>query len=598
MDVISFGPNNALTITGTIVRFMSNGIQIQGGRGVGYFDVYTQPGTQISGPAPYVGEYIQAVGTGTPSTVMSATTSIQQVPIFTASGPIVLLNDKGFQIQGGPHVGFINIWVGYYTIINGAKPYVGEQVQAIGTGSLQTSLNAVVVTQESTGSPSPSPSPSPTATASPQATATPQPTATPVNTPSPSFTEPPVTAFMPNASWGKISPFQVFDETGNGYITQSAAQTDGYRYSAVWGARDNIGTAWLTSNSNLRMAYYSALEVDASPTAWGAIGHNLAWWQANHPDWILYACTSNGTPTTTPAYVPGLDSIPLDVHNPAVVDYQMRLWATFAHQIGYNALSVDEVTFWQADEGVPGGYGCGIYQNGSFVRRYTGSNDPNWENDVVTWVKAAHQLLTADPTLSSYHLKFVVNHPADTLTSNETTLLSNVDADLDETGYMDYGNYKTGNSSNFVLTTDWAKYAQEHGTAVLMNQNWGSVPVGAQQMDYSIATYLMGNEQAESIFASPSKGYGLEQYYNQYQTGVGAPCGEYASAGDPHNPSIYYRRFANAIVVVNGGSGSSNEVANLPSGHSYTDLFGRAVSNPLTIASNDGYVLLTSNGCQ
>jgi hypothetical protein len=39
-------------------------------------------------------------------------------------------------------------------------------------------------------------------------------------------------------------------------------------------------------------------------------------------------------------------------------------------------------------------------------------------------------------------------------------------------------------------------------------------------------------------------------------------------------------------------------VAHLPSGHTYTDLFGRPVASPLTIASNDGYVLLTSNGCQ
>jgi hypothetical protein len=405
---------------------------------------------------------------------------------------------------------------------------------------------------------------------------------------------------MPS-SWGKISAFQVFDDTANGYITQAAASADGWRYSAVWGARNNIGTSWLNSNPSLQTAYYNALETDESSTGWGAIGHTLSWWQSNHPDWVLYSCTSAGSATTTPAWVPGLSTnVPLDVHNPAVVQYQVRLMANYAHLLGYRALAIDEATFWQADEGVSGGYGCGIYQNGSFVRRYSGSSDPNWAADVVAWVKIAHSILTTDPTISTYHLKLIVNHPADQLTTNETTFLANVDADLDETGYSDYGRYQTSSAGAFVMRTNWATYAQQHGVAVLMNDNWGSVSVSTPIIDYSVATYLMGNQQAESLFASPGSGYGIEQWHSQYQTAIGAPCGAYygGSSYDSANPSIYYRRFANAVVVVNAGSGSTSEVAHLPTGHSYTDLFGRAVSNPLTIASNNGYVLLTSNGCQ
>jgi hypothetical protein len=150
------------------------------------------------------------------------------------------------------------------------------------------------------------------------------------------------------------------------------------------------------------------------------------------------------------------------------------------------------------------------------------------------------------------------------------------------------------------MRTNWATYAQQHGVAVLMNDNWGPVSVTTPVLDYSIATYLMGNQQAESLFASSASGYGIEQWHSQYQTSIGAPCGAYygGSSYDAANPSIYYRRFQNAVVVVNGGSGSASEVAHLPVGHTYRDILGRAVSNPLTIASNDGYVLLTSNGCQ
>lgn len=578
--VVSTGANDALVITGTVVALKSSTeFQIQGGAGVGYFNVYTTSSTVYSGGKPYVGETIEAIGTGTPSTYMSSATNVNR--LFTVSGAVDALKTGGFQMQGGPGIGYINIWTNSTTLYNGAKPYVGETVTVQGYGSLSTSLTGVTVTQGA----------SQTAISS---------TPSPAPTPAPVYTAPATTAFMPS-SWGKISAFQVFDDTNNGYITQTAASQDGWRYSAVWGARNNIGTSWLDSNAGLQTAYYNALETDESSTAWGAVGHSVSWWQSNHPDWVLYACTSGGTPTTTPAYIPGLPyNVPLDVHNPAVVDYQVRLMANYAHQLGYRALAIDEATFWQADEGVSGGYGCGIYQNGSFVRRYTGATDPNWAADVVAWVKQAHAILTTDPSISTYHLKLIVNHPADQLTTNETTFLANVDADLDETGYSDYGHYQTGSAAEFKMRTDWAAYAQQRGVAVLMNDNWGPLAVTTPLLDYSVATYLMGNLQAESLFASPGSGYGLEQWHSQYQTAVGAPCGAYygGSAYDSANPSIYYRRFANAVVVVNGGSGSASQVAHLPTGHTYTDLLGRAVQNPLSIASNDGYVLLTNNGCQ
>lgn len=583
MTIVSTGANSALAVTGTVVAIKSaTEFQIQGGQGLGYFNIYTTSSTVFTGKKPYVGELVEAVGTGTTSTDMSSATSVNQ--LFTLTGPVVAMKSGGFQMQGGAGVGYINIWTNSLTLYSGAKPYVGESVSVQGYGSLSTSLTGVIVAQD-------------TSTTSTSSASTPTPSPAPTTAP---YSAPATTSFMPS-SWGKISAFQVFDDTNNGYITQTAASQDGWRYSAVWGARNNIGTSWLDSNASLQTAYYNALETDESSTAWGAIGHSITWWQSNHPDWVLYACTSSGTPTTTPAYVPGLPyNVPLDVHNTAVIDYQIRLMANYAHQLGYRALAIDEATFWQADEGVSGGYGCGIYQNGSFVRRYTGPTDPNWAADVVAWAKEAHKLLTTDATLSTYNLKLIVNHPADQLTTNETTFLANVDADLDETGYSDYGRYQTGSASTFVMRTNWATYAQQHGVAVLMNDNWGSVSVTAPIIDYSVATYLMGNLQAESLFASPASGYGLEQWRSQFQTSIGAPCGAYygGSSYDSANPSIYYRRFANAVVVVNGGSGSTSEVAHLPTGHTYTDLFGRAVSSPLTIASNDGYVLLTSNGCQ
>lgn len=577
MVIVSLGSNGAITLTGTVEAVSSGWFEIQGGSAVGNLHVYTTSGTTYTGSKPYVGEAVEIAGTGSVSTSVTASNVSQ---LLTVNGPIDSLGANGsFHVHGPSNVGYIWIYPSASTEYSGAKPYVGETVAVAGTGSYTTSLKALTVAQ---------------VTPSGTSVATPAPPAAPTVAPA-------TTAFMPS-SWGKISAFQVFDDTGNGYITQGAASANGWRYSAIWGSRNNIGTSWLNSNASLQTGYYNALETDESSTGWGAIGHSLSWWQSNHPDWVLYACTASGSVTTGPAWVPGLSTnVPLDIHNPAVVQYQVRLMANYAHELGYRALAIDEATFWQADEGAgSGSYGCGIYQNGSFVRRYSGVTDPNWVADVVQWVKIAHSILTTDPTIATYHLKLIVNHPAGSLSANETTFLANVDADLDETGYSSYGNYKSGSASTFVMRTNWATYAQQHGVAVLMNDNWGPLSVTTPLLDYSIATYLMGNQQAESLFASPGSGYGLEQWHSQYQTALGTPCGAYygGSNYDSASPSVYYRRFANAIVVVNGGSGSASEVAHLPTGHTYTDILGRAVSSPLTIGTNDGYVLLTSNGCQ
>jgi hypothetical protein len=209
---------------------------------------------------------------------------------------------------------------------------------------------------------------------------------------------------------------------------------------------------------------------------------------------------------------------------------------------------------------------------------------------MVNWVKGAHYYLrTYFPSL-----KLIVNHPGGSLTTNETTLLANVDGDLDETGFTDYGRYVTGSPSSFLREVAWMRYAQQHGVSVMINQDWGSLSMGAAQIDYSLATYLMGNEQSAAAFISPHTGYGLEQYRSEYATNIGAPCGEYYAAGST-SPSIYYRKFSNAFVVVNAGG--TTQTAHLPSGHTYADIEGRSISNTMSVPSNNGYVLKTTNGC-
>ncbi len=592
-----------LQTSGSIEGLYNGGFTLQTGYPHGYVKISIASSTTFVGTKPYVGESVSVTGTGSFETAINATTVTQAgaqtsaTTLLQTSGTITSFYSAGFVIQSGSPHGYVRIATSSSTVYSGAKPFVGEHVAIAGTGSFLSAIQATTVTQA--GSATPTPGPTPKATATPVVTA-------PTATPPPAYAPPngtSTTPLMPQAKKG-IGLFQVFDAFGSPRISSSQATSDASRYGVVWGARPGMASSWLGGNASMAASYYFPQETDLSFVSWGGAGHTLAWWQANHPDWILYSCTANGTPTTIPAYVGELpNNIPLDIHNPAVVDYQIHAAANYAIANGYNSLAVDEVLFYNIG-GVTAGtgaYGCGIYQNGQFVRRYSGKRDAQWNADTVAWVKAAHSILKTDATLAPHNLKLIVNHPAGYISDpNEQAILANVDADVDETGYSDYGQYKSS-SSLFKLTLDWVRYAQAHGTAPLVvNKYYQSNAVTGTQVEFSIATYLMGNEGGEGLFTSNNPGYGVEQYFPEYSVNYGTACGGYygGASTDPNNPQIWYRRYSNAVVVVNSGSSRASEVATLPSGHTYRDLEGRPVSNPLTVANFDAYVLLTTNGCQ
>jgi putative glycosyl hydrolase-like family 15 (GHL15) protein len=414
--------------------------------------------------------------------------------------------------------------------------------------------------------------------------------------------QPPVTGPAPGApatfadTTGRVGIFQEFDRG----MTPDQIAADAPVYDAVWGASQP--QTWLSKHPRMLVSRYFIPQEDRSVLS----GHDLKWWQANHPDWILYACDASGKPTHDFAYWSGVDraDVPLDFHNPDVIDYQVRqLNGASAIANGHNALAIDQIIFVDAMVGgnpnfgqtvKPGEYACGIWKNGQFVRRYSGVRDPAWTADMVAFVKAAHQIVTTDATLAPYHLKIVINHPLGSVSdSSEQALFANVDGVLDENGYSHGGTYTSAAYANlFRSTTDYLRYAQGRGLAVYVIDQFGASDISAQQREYAVAAYFMANEGRAYMYMSPATG-GAEHNYPEYSAKLGTPCETYHGG-----PYIYYRRFSNGLVVLNSGSlPAASESATLPSGHSYTDIDGRSVSNPLHVASNDGYILLTSNGC-
>jgi hypothetical protein len=554
--------------SGTVDALIPNGLTLDTKSSHGYIHVYTTSSTTFAGTKPQIGQSVYANGTGSWSTAIQATAIAQPAAMIQASGTIVSTYPQGFTLSTGfPH-GSIRVYTSKSTVYSGAAPAIGQIVSAYGPGSWSTSISAMSVNLADPSLP-------------PNGVST--------------------TELMPDAKT-TMGLFQVFDVWGEPRISPSEAQEYGDRYGVVWGARVGMPVYWRAGNSKILNTYYMPLETDANTVLWGNVGHSLSWWQRYHPDWILYSCTSSGAPTEIPAYISGLpDNVPLDIHNPDVVSYQVRLAASYALVGSYNGLAIDEVLFYNP-EGAGGSYGCGIYSNGTFIRRYSSATDARWKADVVAWVKTAHAILTTDRTIGPHHLKLVVNHPAGLISDvNEQAIIANVDADVNESGFSDYGRYKEF-SSLFKTAVEWARYAQAHGVApLIVNKYVQSAAVSAEQLEYSIATYLMANEGGAGLFTSNAYGYGVQQYHSEYATNFGARCGGYygGASYNSNAPDLWYRKYANAFVIVNSGSATrSSELALLPSGHTYRDLEGRTVSNPLSIESGDAYVLLTTDGCK
>jgi len=391
-------------------------------------------------------------------------------------------------------------------------------------------------------------------------------------------------------TYGRIGVAHIFDT--------SAADIDNLRnrFDVIWGSFDP--SPWRHADPSALVSRYYILEEDSYEIS----GRNLAWWEAHKPSWILYACTPSGHLTTEVSYTPGVGfpDVTLDISNPDVIDYQVRSLASYAIAHHYNAVAIDEVLLENVMLGGnprlgqhlrPGYYACGTWHGRTPVVRYRSRASSLWAADVLNWIRTAHRILAAN------HLTMIINHPASALTSTEESLIANVDVLQNETGFTDYGKYTQPNHAGlFNATVNWMHYIQREGKGVVTVAKFvQGGALTASQKEYAIASYLIGSEGKSDLVMTLST-YSSQAYYPEYNTRLGAPCGEMTSGGSPH---IYMRRYSGGLVVLNSGSyPRSSEVAHLPAHHAYRDIEGREIRNPLSVRSNDAFVMTTSNGCE
>jgi len=354
---------------------------------------------------------------------------------------------------------------------------------------------------------------------------------------------------------------------------------------------------WQANNPTNRPLLYTPFDTDAP----GQFGHSLSWWQRNHPAWILYECDK-----MTIAYVPGLPEVPLDIANPAVAAFQAAALGAYAEANGYSGIAADIVDLKNnTGHAKNGAGGCGIWNSAHlWKQKFSGSdNDPQWAAAVGSWAAEMQSLLHLYPR----RLALAVNTPPGAYQAPVNgkggdpavrAVFDHVDVELDEAGFSLWGQY--ADNGTLVNVAGWMEYVQSEGKAFFVADDWNqqSGAPSLHQLDYSLATYMMGKEQAAALYVGKNDMYGKENFYSEYGAAIGRGCTPmYGGPDDPHyrGERIYFRKYTGAFAIVNVSPTETYRVT-LPK-PSYKNIEGGTVRSPLTVAPNTGYVLLTSNGC-
>jgi hypothetical protein len=339
-------------------------------------------------------------------------------------------------------------------------------------------------------------------------------------------------------------------------IPQIASRTD-----FVWGS--GWPAQWHAANPKTYVSYYLTWNQDTS-------GQNLAWWNANHPDWVMYQCDQK-----TPATVSGYSELILDISNPAVQAWQMAQVKTGASQ-GYDGIAFDLFALDNHRSA------CGIFRNGQWVQLYNGTrSDTKYTADVLSWLKNMYSAMHALPKpmglIPNYTLDRAANDPA------IAQVIANVDAVLDE--------YATGNDGYYTTDDSWLQRMQFIEALQQANKAYfalsGFSTLDSNAVQWALASYLMTKEHHDAIYVAQVSGttYGSDAWHNEYLAMVGAACGAMTASG-----GVYVRSFATGVAIVNPSSSASASYT-LPAG-TYTDLYGKSVTGTVTLAPHSGLVLI------
>lgn len=305
--------------------------------------------------------------------------------------------------------------------------------------------------------------------------------------------------------------------------------------------------------------------------------HSLAWYQANHPDWVVYQGDNDD-----PAYEFGnITYIPIDFTNPAVRTYYFSTFVQPLVDAGYPIIGFDNVC--TANVYQSGGH---YDANNNWVQQYdsTDRRDPAWAAAVLDWLSYLADELHAQGVGIAANITW--NADAFANLADLQQAVDTVDVYVDEQGFTVHrdANY------NDQAWLDKFTFARSNALTKLylaINQTTADDLANASQsqVDWAIANYLLYREQKSMMTLCGKSQYHVFLDRPELHTDIGTP----SSSPVQDTSGAWKRSYTGGRVLVNPSSTATATVT-LPAG-TWTDMHGATFSGHITMPPNTGTVL-------
>lgn len=309
--------------------------------------------------------------------------------------------------------------------------------------------------------------------------------------------------------------------------------------------------------------------------------HTLAWYQANHPDWVAYT-GEGGEPAwefENELYVP------LDIANPAVRTYYFDRFVQPLVDQGYPIIAFDNFGTFNPF----GRQGHYLADGTTWVQQYSGDRDTDtaWAAATLDWLGYLSGRLHGLGIGVAANISF----NASVQLADVQQAIGLVDVYVDEQGFTAHRpeNYSgTSWKRKFDLIRGFA--ATKLYLAINQTTTEQLADATRDQVQWAIANYLLYREQKSMIALC-----GLGEYHvfvdrPELHTDLGTP----ASSPVLDSAGVWKRSYGRGRVLVNP-TVPATPAANvtLPAGV-WTDLYGTSYSGHILMPPNTGAVLTLS----
>lgn len=405
---------------------------------------------------------------------------------------------------------------------------------------------------------------------------------------------------LPQPGVAAVPLFNLFDSHLS--IAQEQQQQATQPRGWMWGATDPTAVIGL-----YKTAYFTGWRDQCHASddcTWLPLSqrvHDITWYRANHPDWIVYACDQ-----TTWVNYNGDGIVAIDITNLAVRQYMLSLGTT-AIAAGYQGVALDNMDV--TDPAAMCGHYVGATPNcgsapsfcGTWHADYSGAfYDTAWASSVLDYANWMHQQLNhASIALmmndGSIEAAAGDGQPAFQAMQNAMRYLG--DGSLSEGAWLNgctgggTNNYYQDNAWQVNFASDAAYAARGWYSAISYLCNETVATIAPADEAWIAANFLLVKGPNSYLWAGGGGEGGQPQTYaSTWEPNCGAAAAAAQAIAGLTFPG-YSRTFAGCLVVVNPNSVGTLAYT-VPAG-SWKDQFGNTVAaGPQTLNATTGIVLV------